>query len=153
MKPLKICEYCGTPFQAERATKRFHTDECRLAAWKQAHPRSFKPIQRRCVECGELFTPTTPGAAFCKDLCRARRWEKDHPRTGADAAPASGPAEKISSPPTASKFRAEQALQGIRTLRTGYHNPQRSSQPGQGAAGILPAGSISSSGNMPEAPS
>ena len=110
MKTLKLCEYCGTPFQPKRATKRFCKNECRLAAWGATHARIFQPILRACVECTRPFFPRTPGAAFCSDLCRTRRWIKDHPC-------------KVASTPKAPQERTEQGIQSIKTLRTGDGSP------------------------------
>lgn len=38
---IRLCQYCGTPYEAKRPEQRFCKTKCRTAAWNDAHPRVF----------------------------------------------------------------------------------------------------------------
>lgn len=78
---LSGCEHCGKEIQQppHRKTKRFCSDACRMAWWKE-HPdqidrvASFSYI---CPECGIRFTSRNRGRIYCSRACYAQARKKE----------------------------------------------------------------------------
>lgn len=71
------CAFCGTPFEAQRSTRRFCCDRCKsLHGFREA----AKAVGVRvCKQCGNDFEPAWPKSEFCCRSCsttwlHAHRW-------------------------------------------------------------------------------
>lgn len=78
---LSGCEFCGKEIKQppHRKTKRFCSDACRMAWWKE-HPDQINRVATYsyiCPECGISFTNRNRGRIYCSRACYAQARTKE----------------------------------------------------------------------------
>jgi len=74
---LQVCQSCGDEFDAVRASAKYCSSRCSMAASRSRRgiwttPR-IRAYERTCVICGEAFQASRAAAAVCSSRCQGRK--------------------------------------------------------------------------------